>query len=420
MTEMNHSPILTSNLSLAELQAPKTRLRGTIISHADHLLLSLKPNQSLHLTAQQLGTNRNFPEGSSVFTYLPGANNFIYQDDPDATLLQCHPGEKWRVHGLTLNPATPPLTLYSDLEICRLSAVLNKPQIILPENIEQFEGETMSGTYAGLVAVGVGERTRLANQDGIAIVSHFVKGEDKPTLSTDFLVVDGMGGHHDGRMATKGILDRFVERSHMILGSKNRLIDMSHGIVEEFSKLDQLSPSLCSGAAVADVRVQGNQLLANYAGDVHTYVFREGHLLSETEDHKHINRYSVAEISKMGDLFRRQLTAAIYSSLKYEDGKIDEDFIVGSLDREITLEPGDIVIVASDGLTENFTSEEIERIILSTNYSSPYEIRAALHETLLKKSEDPNAVFKIDNISFVVYQHLIDHEQQPEQVSNCI
>ncbi|GAB4454701.1 MAG: hypothetical protein OHK0029_09670 [Armatimonadaceae bacterium] len=214
---------------------------------------------------------------------------------------------------------------------------------------------------------------RSHNEDAGAVLSI-------PATDVAFVVCDGMGGLRSGdvastetvRVVERTLTERFAKdgtraEPFAVLGDAFRRANDHVNALNERDAVGtaadddtEVNPrprgeeglqAVMGTTCVAGV-VQGNTLYLAHAGDSRAYLWRRGHLKRLTEDHSF-----VAERVKAGDMteaeakvsrFRNMITRAIGI-----DAEVDPEF------HSETLEPGDTLLVCSDGLTTMLEDSEI-------------------------------------------------------------
>ena len=182
-----------------------------------------------------------------------------------------------------------------------------------------------------------------------------------------FIVCDGMGGHKAGEVASKIATDAiasFVRRSAddpeltwpygfdpKLSYDANRLITaikLANRIV--FRKAMSSDDYSGMGTTVVALLCSSNRAEMTYGhvGDSRLYLIRAGGITQLTKDDSWVNLVSPAETSMMKNVLTKALGA-----------REDVEFDVISR----PLQPGDVLLLCSDGLTNMLTDDEIAGII---------------------------------------------------------
>ncbi len=220
----------------------------------------------------------------------------------------------------------------------------------------------MSSKYSHFAKSDVGRR-RQNNEDNFSVLPE----------QNLFVVCDGMGGHAAGEVASQIAVETVkefflnhpadgdstwpFEYNDKITMNANRLVTgillSNQRIVEAISRKPELQGM--GSTAVGAVFDEGNAFVA-HVGDSRGYLLRGGKLSQITMDHSWI-----AEQVKLGLIdkseadhhpFRNVITRALGTK---GDLKVDVD--------TVKMEPGDIVVLCSDGLNSMVNDEQIEAVI---------------------------------------------------------
>jgi serine/threonine protein phosphatase PrpC len=129
----------------------------------------------------------------------------------------------------------------------------------------------------------------------------------------------------------------------------------------------------------------GDKLHLVHVGDSRGYLFRDGGLRQLTEDHSWI-----AEQLKLGTMSEEQARGSKFRHVITRSVGFEREVEVDTT--SIAIEPGDCVVLCSDGMSNYIEAGELERIVASTWYR---KLPAALVELANRRGGD-------DNITVVV------------------
>lgn len=235
-------------------------------------------------------------------------------------------------------------------------------------------------------------RVRSMNQD-----AYFCSVDPVGSLPNLFIVADGMGGHKAGDYASTNSIDCFV---NFVRNTKEtrpiQIIDQGIVAVNKaiFSKSLEDSQYEGMGTTFVAACIIDRQLFAANVGDSRLYLI--GNEASQvTEDHSY-----VAEMVKAGEITKEEarthpkkniITRAIGVS-----GDVSADFF------EVDLQPGDKILMCSDGLTNMLTDDEIYRIIKET----PVEDAPSV---LIEKANSNGGT---DNVTALVIEPCVEEETE--------
>ena len=226
-------------------------------------------------------------------------------------------------------------------------------------------------------------RVRTINQDSVL------------TGATVFAVADGMGGHAGGEVASATAVAA-LDAAMASTSSAEGLVNAIRSANDAIAAASRDDPSLAGmGTTVVAASLIGSDagdvlVLAN-VGDSRGYLFHAGRLRQVTDDHS-----LAAEMVRSGDISEAEAARhpqrhVITRALGIE-GSIDIDLF------DLILAEGDRVLLCSDGLTNEISDEEIERV-LSTLVDP-----TAAAEDLVRRA---NAHGGSDNISVVIIDAVI-------------
>jgi serine/threonine protein phosphatase PrpC len=197
---------------------------------------------------------------------------------------------------------------------------------------------------------------REENQDRVAIAI----GDGSAFLA----VVDGMGGHADGaraaEVAIRAMVGEFWDASrplfdpegflHLTIGrAHDAVVDLGRGLPQE------IRPRATCAACI----VQGSSAYWAHVGDSRIYQLRHGHVVARTRDHSHVEL-----LLRAGRITERQ--AQDHPMRNYVECCIGGDPVLPemSLSGRNVLQPGDVVMLCSDGLWAGATDEQIATLSL--------------------------------------------------------
>jgi serine/threonine protein phosphatase PrpC len=199
---------------------------------------------------------------------------------------------------------------------------------------------------------------REENQDRVAIAI----GDGSAFLA----VVDGMGGHADGaraaEVAIRAMVGEFWEASRPLFDPEGFLhltIGRAHEAVVELGR--GLPQEIRPRATCAACIVQGSSAYWAHVGDSRIYQLRDGHVVARTRDHSHVEL-----LLRAGRITERQ--AQDHPMRNYVECCIGGDPVLPemSLSGRIALQPGDVLLLCSDGLWAGATDEQIATLSLES------------------------------------------------------
>lgn len=179
-----------------------------------------------------------------------------------------------------------------------------------------------------------------------------------------YILADGMGGHNKGEVAASEAVYYITERIKTLLAMEERLWELED-LKRHLSLLIENANAWVHHLSTAQVSCKGmgtticsalfyeQYLIHAHIGDSRIYRLRDGDLSQMTTDHardKHIVREYALEVVKVQK--RRVLTRAL-GTQRIVEPDLGCDLV----------QPGDLYLLCSDGLTDLVTDNAIRRIL---------------------------------------------------------
>jgi serine/threonine protein phosphatase PrpC len=184
-----------------------------------------------------------------------------------------------------------------------------------------------------------------------------------------FLVADGMGGHRGGEVASKLAVETVrdvVQQSLRESGARkpNPRALMSKAYEAACARIYDESQKPGSdlqgmGTTLVAAFMLGDTLYVGNVGDSRAYLFTKDQLWQITEDHSLVNEQLRAGLLKESDVDKFAAKNVITRSVGFER-EVQVDII------ERTMQPGDMVLICSDGLSGMVTDAKIAEILRAT------------------------------------------------------
>lgn len=173
-----------------------------------------------------------------------------------------------------------------------------------------------------------------------------------------FLIADGMGGHRGGELAsslTVTTIERFM------LDVFRKAEDFTTALKQAHSRLLKETarhPEVSGMGTTLTMAIANNwKLFVVHAGDSRCYLFRRHELLQLTTDHTFVGELIRRGILKPEDAanhrYRNVVTNVVGGSLSTVKAEV----------RELELQPGDVLMLCTDGLTDMLTDDQIREIL---------------------------------------------------------
>ena len=172
-----------------------------------------------------------------------------------------------------------------------------------------------------------------------------------------FAVADGMGGAKAGEIASRTAIDVIglgVEDGGVVRSRLVELVRRANRAVHEAQRADEELSGMGTTATVAHVGEEA--LTVAHVGDSRAYLLRAGSLRRLTEDHS-----LVEEMRRSGKLTAEE--AANHPQRSIITRALGPDPAVEVDVREFRLEPGDVVLLCSDGLTTMLPEERVAELV---------------------------------------------------------
>lgn len=192
------------------------------------------------------------------------------------------------------------------------------------------------------------------------------------------VLADGMGGHAGGAIASRMACERFVSAYAEANGDENRgrLVDALEAANVAIAETVASNPMLSGmGSTLVGVTFCEDGVEWVSVGDSPLMLYRRGEIAFLNEDHSlapELDRLAAAgEISEEDakrDPRRHMLRSAVTG---------DEIELVDYSKRPLKVEPGDYIILASDGL-HTLESAEVERIVAAYGSDGASAVASAL------------------------------------------
>lgn len=207
-----------------------------------------------------------------------------------------------------------------------------------------------------------------------------------------FLVADGMGGHDSGAAASAAVVAEFgrlAGRDSLTVDAMRDALARSRTAVAAIGTSVRAAGTTLSGVAIADIGGAGYWLTVN-VGDSRTYRFAGGVLEQISVDHSLVQEMVDAGVLAPADAAssrrRNEITRAIGAGSEGE-----ADFWL------VPAEPGDRILVCSDGLSGEVDAERIAAVLAEV--ASPQEAATRLvHEAMVRGGRDNITVVVVDAV----------------------
>jgi serine/threonine protein phosphatase PrpC len=202
-------------------------------------------------------------------------------------------------------------------------------------------------------------RVRQRNEDNFSLPPADLSAELLATKGRLYLVADGMGGHQGGQWASQVAAQRIAQEYYRDPSPdpQHSLARAIHIANAEIYQHAQRTPGLEKmGTTVTAAVVRGQALLVANVGDSRTYLVRGGSALQLTQDHS-----LIAEGLRDGMVTSEQVASHPYRSVITRALGSREEVQPDFYQRQ--LQPGDALLLCSDGLTNEVDDPTIAATI---------------------------------------------------------
>lgn len=202
---------------------------------------------------------------------------------------------------------------------------------------------------------------------GRSDVGRVREGNEDALLVRDsvYAVADGMGGHLAGEVASAAALEPIEELDGRIFQDDTAAVTALRDAVvaanERVSQLAIENPDYRGmGTTLTAALVEGRRLHVAHVGDSRAYLLRDGHFSQLTDDHT-----LVQHLVDEGQITREEAARHPQRSVITRAIGVSNDVDVDSMSLE--LQPGDQLLLCSDGLSGVVEDEDIARTLVEVH-----------------------------------------------------
>ena len=195
-------------------------------------------------------------------------------------------------------------------------------------------------------------------------------------------VADGMGGHFAGDLAAEAVIGELERVGKADEEAARAAIERANRRLFEAS---EASFERASGTTVVALLIHGSHYRCLWAGDSELWLLRDGALAKLTRDHSVVEELVQAGVLAEADR-RKHPQANIITRAIGADAELLLDSVSGNV------EPGDVFLLCSDGLTGAVTRHELEDML-------PTDTLDAAADALLERALANGAS---DNVTLVL------------------
>lgn len=221
------------------------------------------------------------------------------------------------------------------------------------------------------------------------------KNEDKYIMDLQqklFVICDGMGGHKGGKIAS-AMAAQVIERQYTSNDEQDRSVALNAAINAANQKIWQVgsdNPEYQEmGTTATAAVIEDERLIVAHVGDSSLFLLRDGQICKITTDHT-LARQMVMD----GLLDEDEVRTCSYNHILTRAVGVQENIEIDNYTEII--QPGDQIILCSDGLTDMLAEEEMLEIMNENKAAAdPEQLARALVDAALNKGG-------YDNITIIV------------------
>jgi protein phosphatase len=223
---------------------------------------------------------------------------------------------------------------------------------------------------------------RQYNEDNYYV---FDESSNHRELGMLIAVADGMGGHNGGDVASQVAVNTVA--SYYSTRRKDSALDRLISTVEQANRqifdISQDNEGLYGmGTTLTTMVFRGREAIVAHVGDSRAYLFREGQLTQLTDDHSLVAQAVREGILTPEQAARHPQRSIITRALGTRDA-VEVDSMT------LQVQPGDIMVVSSDGLHGFVEDEDIQNLIMAHG-DDPDELARQLVQAALANGGNDN------------------------------
>lgn len=202
-----------------------------------------------------------------------------------------------------------------------------------------------------------------------------------------FIVADGMGGHSDGELASSLACKAFTNFiKNEKISSYSDVIEFQEEAIlsandQVFELASEKSEKMGTTIVCTCIDYQNNSYLFSHIGDSRIYLFRDDEFSQITKDHSLLN-----ELLDRGAIKEEEIEDFANKSAVTRAVGVGE--IVHADHKSIDVKNGDVILMVTDGLTNEVTDEDIAQIIKDNQ--DVFDISSNLIEAALNSGGKDN------------------------------
>ncbi len=296
------------------------------------------------------------------------------------------------------------LHLFSRLELLRKVLEENDLAQLPPERVQHAHKarnnqwgalKTRLGTHPAVAVTACGVGYKDCNEDAYLVLS------EHKILA----LADGMGGHVAGHLASCIAIDFFEREVSRGADLEDAITRANDAILLRSRSDPRLGGIYPMGCTFAAIQIKHSQLKIAHVGDTKVMVLRDGKIFLETQDHTQGQQLLREGLIDRHTAF--ELNHILNRCLGLDAMRAQRDVAVTT----VVLKPGDRLVLATDGITDNFFDENFKLDELAKVASQgplPQAADAIISDTenrMCKETLPDNRPSKRDNMSLAMAEY---------------
>jgi PPM family protein phosphatase len=203
-------------------------------------------------------------------------------------------------------------------------------------------------------------KVRTNNEDSMGA---FIPSSRQQTRTHGYLfaVADGVGGLDLGEVASATAISVLTEEfakaqtGAMLISLLPRLIHFANAAVHDRALAPEFRGKKMATTVVA-CAMRHDQAIVSHVGDSRCYLVRRGQARQITQDHTWVNEQKKLGLISASEIAESEARHVLIRSLGPE-------MFVSPDTTALTLQPGDVLVLCTDGLHDGVTSSDLARIV---------------------------------------------------------
>lgn len=177
-----------------------------------------------------------------------------------------------------------------------------------------------------------------------------------------WVVADGMGGHQNGALASRLIVEQLAELpegslAERLVNLRRCLHELNRRLVQELTVTAQ-RPDPVIGSTVVALLMEGERAACVWAGDSRCYLWRSSHLYQLSRDHSLLRQLIDEQNLSPQEAARHPAAHALTRAVGASE-QLELDIL------EFDVHPGDTLLLCSDGLYQSLSPDALSAALNS-------------------------------------------------------